>query len=154
MSLDEMMSATLITDNDFQYWVFEIDDKLEKFFHDSVPYQIRKHLDYSPASLEIVEDWILKKYSERSDLKRPQEQYFADCIACYVGETFRKNIGGRWDIELEDESDAYYRVPVLTNYEPNPIPICPLGLVSASTDRRTGNFIRTILERKIKSVKR
>lgn len=83
-------------------------------------------------------------------LERDQNQ-LVNGAACYIGEIFRKALGGRWDIELGDPDYVYFGVPILrglggsTNESE-----CPLSLATASADRRTGNYLRTVLENQIK----
>ena len=119
-----------------------MDDFLEEFIA-QFPAEDRHHLDYSPSSLDVVEKWILKTYPDTDDMLVPSESERVNGVACYVGETFRKTLGGKWDIRLDDPKFAYYSMPILTGaYDAE----CPLCLVTASADRRTGDFLRTVLE--------
>ena len=36
-----------------------------------------------------------------------------DYLTVYIGETFRKHLGGKWFIDLENKKNAYYSIPVL-----------------------------------------
>ena len=38
-----------------------------------------------------------------------------DYLTIYIGETFRKHIGGKWFIDLKNKKNAYYSMPVLTD---------------------------------------
>lgn len=76
----------------------------------------------------------------------PSESLFLDGLARYIGETFRRAIGGKWEIRLDDPKYVFYDVPQLTGFSPTPTPVCPSGLATASADRRSGQFIRGVLE--------
>lgn len=133
------------TNNDFQLWMFHMDDRLEQFSQ-SLPSALAAKLNYSPGSLVHLEEWILQRYAASEEIIHQKEAKTADGLARYVGETFRKQLGGYWNIELENIRNAYYGVPVITGFEEKPTPVCPLMMVSASTDRRTGVFLQSILE--------
>lgn len=123
----------------FEYWLFEMDDVLEnftkRFKKDNLP------LDYSVTSLNYVESLILSYFPDIEEIKKTEHKHFYDELARYVGETFRKNIGGTWKLDIERESSAYYGLPIL-DY---PTPICPHRFVTATIDRKKGTFLSTIL---------
>jgi len=138
--------TTTLTNDDFQLWVFNMDDELDAF-KATLPVELAKWLDYSVESLTLLEAWILNRYPTFEDTEKKEEAQVLDWLARYVGETFRKQIGGHWDIDLENKKNVYYGLPVITGFEEKPTPVCPLTLVTASTDRRTGDFISGVLER-------
>ena len=134
---------------DFQYWLADMDDALERFFG-VLPEQVRKRLDFSASSLDSLEQWILEKYPNPMAMVQPNEAKIVDGLARYVGETFRTIGAGRWDINLEDSNDAFFGIPVLIGLNNLPSTHCPLTLVTASSDRRTGKYLRTVLENSMK----
>lgn len=139
--------------NLFNEWVFDTDNALDLFFK-SLPAETADKLDYSVASLDLIEDILLKRYMDFDETKDAKEMHWIDRASRYVGETFRKNIGGHWDIILEDEKNIFYNIPVITGYKEKATPYCPLVLCTASTDRRTGSFISSILKRAIEKKKK
>lgn len=146
-----MNRKALTTRDDFQYWLMDMDDAMERLLAELQP-QNRKKLDFSPFSLDVLEAWILERYeSPRSMLEREQKQ-IVNGAACYVGETFRKALSGRWDIELDDPNYVYFGVPILRGLggKSTTESECPLSLATASADRRTGTYLRTVLENMIK----
>jgi hypothetical protein len=131
--------------DDFEYWLADMDDALERFFQ-KLPPAVRSKLDFSPESLDVLEGWILENYASTDDLLKPEAKEPVDDLARYVGEVYRKTLGGIWDIRLDDPKYAYYGLPELTGFSEKPSPIAPHTLVTASADRRTGVYLRTVLE--------
>ena len=137
-----MISHKLTTRDDFEYWLFSMNDFLEQFIA-QFPEEDQSSLDYSPSSLDVVEAWILKTYLDTDAMLSSSESQAVNQAACYVGETFRKALGGKWDIQLDDPTYAYHSMPIISGTN---ISECPLTLVTAVADRRTGNYLRTVLE--------
>ena len=126
----------------FEYWLASMDEFLEEFATEFSEEE-QNLLDYSAESLEIVEKWILSNYKDTAAMLKASESQRINQVACYVGETFRKSKGGKWDIQLDDPAFAFYALPVLTGtYDSE----CPLTLVTATADRRTGSYLRQVLE--------
>jgi hypothetical protein len=69
-----------------------------------------------------------------------------DGVARYVGETLRRNMGGHWSIAFDDPKAFNYGLPSLTGFKGENSVLTPLTLATASTDRRTGKYLRGILE--------
>jgi hypothetical protein len=130
---------------DFEEWLFEMDDALEQFV-ESIGEPTRSQLDLSPASLDVLEAWVLERYGSPVELMKPEAKQVLDGLARYIGETFRKQIGGRWQIRLDDPKYAFFGLPELTGFSERPTPVCPHSLATATTDRRNGTYLRTILE--------
>jgi hypothetical protein len=100
------------TTDDFEHWLAAMDDHLKEFFA-AMPEQVRDRLDYSPASLDLVERWILDKYPNTEAMLAEGESKSVNQLACYIGETFRKTLGGRWSIRLDDPKFAFHGLPIL-----------------------------------------
>jgi hypothetical protein len=58
------------------------------------------------CSLDVLEKWLLSRYPSTSALLEESEKDILDELASYVGEAFRQNIGGIFNIDLEDESNV------------------------------------------------
>lgn len=134
--------GALVTRDDFDMWVFHMDDALAEFL-EQLAQGVRARLDYSPASLDVLEEWLLERYPNPSAFMQPSESRVLDGAARYIGETCRKKAGGHWTIDLQDQKNAYFGLPVLTGYRS---PAAPISLATASTHRRTGSYLRTVLE--------
>lgn len=137
-----MDSQDLTTRDDFEHWLASMDDCLEQFIAQFPP-RDQHRLDYSPSSLDIVEAWILRVYADTDAMLARSEAQAVNRAACYVGETFRKVLGGKWDIRFDDPNFVYHAMPIITRAND---PECPLTLVAAAADRRTGNYLRMVLE--------
>lgn len=147
-----MSRQALSSRDDFEYWLFSIDDEID-FLLEEVPREMKDKLDFSVNSLEILESWILKQYQNTEEMLSETQTKIVNSIACYIGETFRKNIGGKWDINLENPKFVFFALPILTNFPRESSPFCPLSLATTTADRRTGKFLITILQNQIKSNK-
>lgn len=146
-----MQRQALSTRDDFEHWLFVMDDALDAFFQQfNKPEQIR--LDFSLESLERVEAWLLEHYADTKVMLAESESEKVDGVARYIGETFRKNIGGHWDIRLDDPKFAFFGLPILVDFTKKATPICPHALATTVADRRTGKFLRTILENQIRRI--
>ena len=96
----------------FQYWLVDMDDALHRFFIGLDP-ALAEKLDYSPESLKLLEAWLLSRYKTVDEVKPMSQAKTIDGAARYAGETFRKNLGGKWHIDYEDPKNAYYGKPQL-----------------------------------------
>jgi len=140
------MESDLIMQRDgFNYWLAEMDDALDRFLMIFAP-DVRPRLDFSEESLDVVERWLLEQYAGPEALLAESARDVLDGASRYVGETFRKRIGGRWEIRLDDPQYAFYGLPQLTGFSDQPTPICAHSLVTAAADRRTGSYLRTVLQ--------
>jgi hypothetical protein len=138
------MTETTTLRDDFEEWLMDMDDAIDRFL-DQVPANIRAQLDFSPASLDVLEAWLLQRYPSVDALLSEREKDILDGAARYVGQTFREQLGGHWDIVLDDPQDANYRLPILTGFKGEYSTQSPVTLVTAATDRRTGSYLCTVL---------
>jgi hypothetical protein len=132
----------------FEYWLMDMEDAIDRFMH-MLPSEIRDQLDYSAESLTILEAWLLEKYKNIEEIKPLSEAQIVDGAARYIGETFRKNLGGKWTFDVSDEKNAFHGLPQLTGCKNQVTQICPIKIVSVSVARRTGSLIRPMLEKRL-----
>lgn len=138
------------TQENFQEWIFFISDKME-YFTEEFAKENNLKLDYSIESLDEVEKWLLDHFSTIDSLKNNSK--LLDLLTIYIGETFRKQIGGKWYMDLENKDNAYYHIPVLTSPDYKGIKYkSPLTYATASIDRKKGNYISTILKNNIQQM--
>jgi hypothetical protein len=132
-------------DDQFQMWLMDMSDAIDRF-RQSLPESVRTQMDMSPESLNVLEALVLERYPNVETIKKQSEAQAVDGMARYVGQTFRKHFGGKWMIELNDQKNVFYGLPQLAGMAGQQTQMCPLTLVTASTDRRTGKFIRTVFD--------
>jgi hypothetical protein len=128
----------------FESWLAHMDDALAEFFA-RLPSALTDTLDYAPPSLDRLEAFLLERYPDIRSIKADPEPYL-DGAARYVGEVYRRNIGGRWRIRDDDPKYVYAGLPELTFLAEKDTPACPIVLVTASLDRRTGAFLSTVFK--------
>lgn len=130
-----------MTRDDFEHWLFVMDDELATLFS-LLPANLSEKLDYSIESLIELESWILNSFDSLESVTSTENKLVLDYLSRYVGEVIRKTAGGKWDVELDDVDDAFYHLPVLVHEKYGRE--CPVTLVSASVDRRKGDYIYKI----------
>lgn len=123
----------------FQFYIFEMDDVVEAFIKEAK--QAGVTLDYSKQSLDALEPYLLQKLSAGAnrDLLRNQ-------AARYLGETFRKIVGGHWELCLKDPDYLYFKLPVLTGYSEKPIEFPPTEIVGNFLASQKPGMLRRALE--------
>lgn len=140
------MRRHALTDReDFEHWLMSIDGFLADLFA-SLPDETRRKLDFSPESLNVVEAWILAQYPSSDAMVRSDASRTVNALACYVGETIRKGLGGKWDIDLSDPDSAFFAVPIIVDPAGALAPACPLTLTTACANRRTGVYLKRVLD--------
>ena len=136
------------TRENFEEWIILIPFKME-YFTDTFARENNLKLDYSMESLDELEKWILSNYKKVNDLI--EDRKTLDYLTVYIGETFRKYIGGKWYIDLENKKNVFYSMPVLTSPEYKGVTCkSPMIYATASIDRQKGNHISTILKNSMK----
>ena len=60
-----------------------------------------------------LESVVLAKYSSIDEIKKPDEAKVVDGMARYVGQVFRKKLGGKWTIDYSDKKNAFFGLPQL-----------------------------------------
>ena len=130
--------TTSLTRDDFEDWLFDMDDELEALLA-AVPVHLSERLDFGLESLKALEAHLLERYADIASIKVESEWRAFDRYLRYVGETVRRTAGGRWDIDLDRPGNVYYRMPVIVG--PRYGPVCPVTLVTASLDRRRGDYL-------------
>ncbi|UYY57229.1 hypothetical protein [Sphingomonas sp. S2-65] len=135
-----------VSDEDkFEYWLMDMDDAIARFSQ-LVPQDVAKSLNFEADSLPVLEGWLLDRYPDVASARAPSEAKVLDGAARYLGETFRKNAGGKWFIRFDDEKNVFFGIPQIKGMRTQTGQLAPLTLVTASLDRRTGKFFRKIFD--------
>ena len=139
------------TRDDFEIWIFMISDKME-YFTNEFAKKNNLLLDYSIGSLDFLENWLITKYDTAEQMRNDTSQCsgsynLLDLCGIYVGQVFRKNIGGKWHMIMDNPKHAYYMLPVLTDkaYK-GTVYKAPILLASACISRKKGTYISTVLK--------
>lgn len=132
-------------ENDFEWWITCIPDKINRL-EELLPANVFNKLDNSLDSLALLGEYICDTIHSNELLKQNEELW--DCLASYVGTTYRRNVPtAEWRIELEDEKNIYFGVPALrtksnTNFYPK-------YEITAMIDRKRKDFLQAITKRHI-----
>lgn len=121
-------------------YLFEMDDVLEEFVDDAA--QEGHSLDYSLGSLPALEAfWLAKKSA-------PDAERFFQRSVRYLGEVFRKNVGGKWKLSLDEPRDMYYKLPVIFGYSTSQphLQFCPLFIFKNFTIRQRPGMLRKAVD--------
>jgi hypothetical protein len=131
-----------MTQEDLSRFVAEMEDRLEWLIAEDDP--SGNNLTLSPGSLGHVENLVLERFSSSKDALADNNANDLDLFMRYVGEVFVRQIPGmRWAVETQDRENAYFGIPVVRCGSGEH---CPLFLVTAAADRRTGKHIRRVFD--------
>ncbi len=96
----------------FEWWITSLPDQIQEL-KNNVPFEISNGLDESLKSLDIIENYIIENYTIEF-LKSESGKNILNNLASYIAATINGLIPKlKWYIEVEDESDIYYCLPVL-----------------------------------------
>jgi hypothetical protein len=130
-------------ENEFEWWVTCIPDKIYRL-EELLPIHLYTKLDYSINSLGVIGEYICGAIQSIESLTQNDELW--DCLASYIGTTYRRNVPtAEWRIELDDEKSIYLGVPALrtkanTNFYPK-------YEITAMLDRKRPDFLQAITKR-------
>lgn len=120
----------------FELWLASMDTYLDQL-RASVPDDLT--LDFSLESLKPLQVWLLQHYPDLDAAKADMAGTINDA-GVYVGETIRKTAGrGKWRLD-DTQGSAFEGLPILVDFRDG-APVCPVTLVSASTDRRNPDYL-------------
>ncbi|MDC6213309.1 hypothetical protein [Ralstonia solanacearum] len=127
----------------FEFWLMEMNDSIQRFL-DSLPEEIARQLGFSVDSLTCLELWLISRYQSPAEIMQPTEAQAHDGAARYIGETFRRSLGGKWRIDFLDKKNVYFGVPQIVDIRGQMAQFCPHALVTTLLDRRRGDFLVSI----------
>jgi hypothetical protein len=122
----------------FEYFLFEMDDVLEAFLAEASAAGFA--FDYSFDSLDALEKYVLSQPDEGKSSR------FQNRAARYLGEVFRKTVGGKWELCLKDPKYLYFKLPVLTGYSDKPIEFCPVEVLGNFTHKKEPGILKRAVE--------
>lgn len=133
------------TRDNFENWLIFMEEGLRQFYA-HLPIELAEQLDFTPESLPVLEAWLLAKYPSAQAALDPGHANIMDGIARYIGETFRQNLGGQWDIELGNPNQPFAGVPVITGFDGEISPVCPLAVAAVVPNERTGVVLSSLMQ--------
>ena len=141
------MSFRMTTKEQFQTWLSALPDQIEQLTK-RVLADTGQKLDYTPASLLVLEQWLLNQYPNLEYVYEIGEYFIMYAAGGYIGESIRRHVGGEWTIELKDKTYAYLGIEGIVGFNSDRWlpPQYPRTWATASLDRRTGNYILTLFE--------
>jgi hypothetical protein len=124
---------------EFQTWLANDLEVREELYE-----MIGSELDTDETSLDELEDFLLKRFPNPDAALSLNERGVVDAAARHIGLIFLLNVdGAEWAIDLENEVNVYYRLPIIKLSDG--AEACPLTLATASLDRRTGSYLRNVV---------
>lgn len=121
----------------FQQFIFEMDDVLEEFL--LMTSELEYDLDYSISSLGMLESYIDKNISSKGDINTITR------ASRYLGEVFRRNVGGRWDLCLDDPKNINFKLPIINDYSDLDIEFCPVAIIgNYIVNKRKGLILKAV----------
>jgi hypothetical protein len=154
---DETFFKRMQSPEEVENWLADIEREIDAFMQ-AIPAELRDHLDYSVASIDHLEKWLLSLYTKLYDAYSTEGLVILAGAGCYVGEVIRKSTGAEWYVELNQKNNAFLGFPVLRKNVKNPEGRLntywsqPFSLLTASFSRRTGTYIRGVAENFIRDV--
>ena len=118
----------------FQYFIFEMDDVLEEFV--GLFNKNGFELDYSLSSLDLLENIIDSMEANANDSK------FVNRCSRYLGEVFIKELGGRWDLSLDNPDNVYFKLPIVNDYSNLDIEFCPIAIINNYLVRKRPGLLK------------
>lgn len=128
----------------FQAWLAHMDDGISEFLR-GIPKELSDRLNASIDSIDELERWLIALYPSPQHATLESEASVVGGASRYVGEILRRATSSEWRIDLEDRSMVFFGLPFLTGGKLGPTRVCPLSLVTASLDRRTGHYMSRLI---------
>ncbi|MEZ4858743.1 MAG: hypothetical protein R2781_08020 [Flavobacteriaceae bacterium] len=136
----------LQTREEFEQWLFSMDDSYDIFLKMVKEDFSEKLKSFTLSSLDILEEWLLSKFSTPDELLFKENKTLLEGSAIHIGEVIRKHTSGKWDIELKNEDDAYYGLPVVVSKDEKHFFDCPYSLTTSLLDRREKGWLKGVVE--------
>jgi hypothetical protein len=118
MTKREMENRQSIFDN----WFDSIQERLANWGA-TIPDSLKNNLDYSPVSLNTIEQYLLAKFDNPMAAYDANNEIELDAISTYIGEVFIKNFqGAKWDVWIDkslrstDATPPVVKVPIVSSY--------------------------------------
>lgn len=128
-----------------QLFIFEISDRQEAFM-DAVAAKGYR-LDYTFDTLSELERYI-QAHAARMTWADKSDEAVAQRVDCwsYLGETFRKNYGGSWQVSLDDAQNVNYGMFVIQGFDAVGVEFEPLGTLRRYMRQAKPGGLRSMMD--------
>ncbi|MGH8081518.1 MAG: hypothetical protein ACREP7_13170 [Lysobacter sp.] len=137
---NEFSALQLHSKEAFQIWLasdVEVRDELNGL--------IGAELGLDADSLDALEKFLLARYADPDRILALGQRDVLDAAARHVGLVMLFTIDEtEWAIDLDDADNVYYRLPIIRMGDG--AEECPLTMITAALDRRTGEYLRTVVD--------
>lgn len=123
-------------DKEFRDFIYNLDDIVDSFVKKLN--QLGFTIDFTKTSINTLENYLLDKHVTIKD------DDFYDA-SCYLGELFKKNYGGDWEID-KNENSKYYKKPVIKNFDPVGMIFSPFSILKETLATREKGALMKILK--------
>jgi hypothetical protein len=130
----------------FLAWMSEMEAVTNQLFTLVGP-AVAARLTFTVDSLDVLEAWLLHTFLNYHELLSPENAAAYDGAARYYGEVLRRAVGGEWVPCLESKRSSNYGYPTVDNYPGRGARIMPHFCITATIDRRQGNYLSSIVKR-------
>lgn len=137
-AMPKRLQASMEEREQFEHFLFEMSDVLEAFVLAASRSGFK--LDYSLESLDDLE-----RYWDSTG-ERERDGLVANQAARYLGETFRRNLGGKWTLCVKDSDYLYLKLPVISDYAKMDIEFCPIMIFGNYVVRKQHGVLRRAVE--------
>ncbi|MGN6111290.1 MAG: hypothetical protein ACTHU0_39695 [Kofleriaceae bacterium] len=112
---------------------------------DELAATMKAKLGVGIESLDAVEKFLVGRYKTIAQALKSDQRDVLDGVARHIGLVFLLNVdGAEWGIDLEDDDNVYYQLPIIRIADgPEE---CPLSMATTCIDRRTGSFLRDVVQ--------
>ena len=142
-----MIQKNNFTRDEFKAWLILL-PKCVNAFTETFPPEVRPFLDFSPASLDLVGNWLIENRN-RSDFR--SEPDVANGLIGYVGATYRINLNGKWNVHIDEPDFRFSDNPVIEGFDQLGSVICPMVSIQKTLEKKTSWYMRVELEMWIKN---
>ena len=139
--MNEMDKAPQELKDEFERYMIGMEFTLERLMTKAI--NAGFELDYSIESAGLVERLIDKLWTD----DEVSNKNLRTQAGTYLGEVFRRNIGGRWELSWDDNNSLYRGMPVLLGYSSHNLVCSPISTLIQYIGRRKEG----LLERAIRA---
>ncbi len=132
--------------DDFKAWRDYVEADIEYFVSTLRP-ETKQKLDYSIDSLDVIMVWLLQRYKTPAATTEEPDQRLYNGVVFYVGETYRKNLRGYWNVHFAEYEPNYEygeQAVIEGFYEDDAI--CPAFRVLDALDNGDEKYLSVDLE--------